>query len=90
MSRDEDKNRRYNRSVRLRKYESVYRQVTKERESVSSDSSKQKKRSLNSYQKFVKQESKKDKYRNMRGSERLSAIASAWEHKKRYGRRRKK
>ena len=33
---------------------------------------------LNAYQKFVKYESKKDKYMKIPGKERLSAIASEW------------
>ena len=33
---------------------------------------------LNSYQKFVQQESKKDKYKDMPGKQRLSAIAVEW------------
>lgn len=39
---------------------------------------KSKRKSLNAYQKFVKQESKKDKYRDIPGKQRLSAIAAAW------------
>jgi hypothetical protein len=38
---------------------------------------------LNDYQKFVKNESSKEKYENMKGSERLSAISFQWEKKKR-------
>jgi hypothetical protein len=45
---------------------------------------------MNPYQKFVKSESKKEKYRNMKGSERLSAIASAWDIKKKTERRKER
>jgi len=38
--------------------------------------------SLNPYQKFLKTETKKEKYRNMRGSERMCAIALAWDIRK--------
>lgn len=41
------------------------------------------KSTLNTYQKFVKDESKKEKYKDMKGSERLSTIAKAWEKHKR-------
>ena len=41
-----------------------------------------KKKPLNNWQKFVKKESGKEKYRKMRGSERLSAIAVDWENQK--------
>jgi len=37
-----------------------------------------KRKTLNAYQKFVKRESKKEKYIKMPGKERLSAIASEW------------
>lgn len=39
---------------------------------------KSKRKSLNSYQKFVQQESKKDKYNELPGKQRLSAIAAEW------------
>jgi len=38
-----------------------------------------KKKNLNSYQKFVKSESKKEKYKHIPGKERLSCIADEWE-----------
>jgi hypothetical protein len=102
--------RELSRSVRLRKYEAVYRahmrrndehkrsekprtprptrrkhrENVQERSSRRSKEKERKKKPLNEYQKFVKRESKKDKYRNMRGSERLAAIAVEWDrHKKR-------
>ena len=47
-----------------------------------------KKKPLNDYQKFVKEQSKKDKYMNMRGSERLAAIAVEWDlYKKKLSKR---
>lgn len=39
---------------------------------------KSKRKSLNSYQKFVQVESKKDKYKDLPGKERLSVIAAEW------------
>jgi len=39
---------------------------------------KSKKITLNSYQKFVQQESKKDKYKDIPGKQRLGAIAAEW------------
>ena len=39
---------------------------------------KSKKKSLNAYQKFVRCESKKDKYKDLPGKKRLSYIASEW------------
>ena len=44
----------------------------------SKEVTKSKKKSLNSYQKFVRLESKKDKYKELPGKQRLSAIASEW------------
>jgi hypothetical protein len=43
---------------------------------------KSSKRNLNDYQKFVKDESGKDKYKNMKGSERMLIISKEWERKK--------
>jgi len=40
------------------------------------------KRPLTEYQKFVKKESKKDKYRDIPGKQRLTAIASEWNKRK--------
>jgi hypothetical protein len=39
---------------------------------------KEVRKTLNAYQKFVQQESKKDKYRDMPGKQRLGAIAALW------------
>ncbi len=44
---------------------------------------KSSKKNLNDYQKFVKEESVKDKYKNMKGSERMVIISKEWEKKKR-------
>jgi hypothetical protein len=44
---------------------------------------KKKKKKLNDYQKFVKNESKKEKYKGISSSERFTTIASQWDiHKK--------
>ena len=108
MSRNE---KNLTRSVRLRKYEAVYKKFMRNQSSVSkprvhrirhrhhkkdisqrSPSPKKKKekkkKPLNDYQKFVKKESVKSKYQNMRGSKRLSAVATEWEiYKKKLSRR---
>ena len=42
------------------------------------DLSKKKKHSLSTYQKFVKKESQKEKYKGMKADERMSKIARAW------------
>jgi hypothetical protein len=39
---------------------------------------KSKRKTLNTYQKFVQKESKKDKYRDLPGKQRLGAIAAEW------------
>ncbi len=102
-----DKDRRLSRSVRLKKYESVYKEYTKTSEKKSEVSKKPKiketkkpikekepvvlvqsnpKKSsnqLNPYQEFVKIESKKEKYKNMKGRERMAIIAEEWEKTKR-------
>ena len=52
--------------------------------------SRPKPKKLNDYQKFVKKESRKEKYTNMKGSERLNAIAAEWEHFKKKESRKKK
>jgi hypothetical protein len=97
-----------NRSVKLKKYASVYnsyvrkteeskryKSPTRVRKSTSistyklesKDLNNRKKiltstydsnKSLNSYQKFVKSESKKEKYKHLPGKERLSLIANVW------------
>ena len=91
---------RATRSVRLKKYEAVYKehmkkypsstnietkyvteQKPKEKKPQTSDS-KKKKTLLNEYQNFVKEESKKEKYKSMKGAERLAAIAQVWKKKR--------
>ena len=49
-----------------------------DRKSEKKEVPKTKRKTLNSYQKFVQQESKKDKYRDIPGKQRLSAIAAEW------------
>jgi hypothetical protein len=46
--------------------------------------SKENKRPLNTYQKFVRYESKKSKYKGMEARERMSAISKEWRKKKGY------
>lgn len=41
-----------------------------------------KNRDLNSYQKFVKEESKKSLYKNLKAKERMDIIAKKWKEKK--------
>jgi len=50
---------------------------------------KKKKKKLNEYQKFVKDESCKEKYKNMKATERMSAISQQWEKKKRENKKKK-
>lgn len=88
-TKKKNKVRHHNRSHLLRKYESVYKECMKDKKDVVSNDSSKRKKNLNEYQKFVKNESKKSIYKDMKGSERLSAIASAWERKKRYNTRQK-
>lgn len=92
--------RRLTRSVRLKKYESVYKEYLKNKskspepkkhERVKStkkesteklpkkitDSGKGRKK-LTEYQKFVRDESQKEKYKSLRPDERMAKIAKAW------------
>lgn len=83
-----DKERRKTRSHRLRKYGKVYKEYTISNEKTaklcnSNDSAPIKKQSLNRYQKFVQEESKKEKYSSMSAQERLSKIAHVWKKKER-------
>lgn len=70
------------RSVRLKKYAVVYKEYVTESKKEGSE--------LNDYQKFVKEESKKEKYKKMKGSERLLSIAEEWEKRKKKRGRKKK
>jgi hypothetical protein len=89
-------------SVRLKKYGIVYNDYMKKNvvvkvksppKKVIKESTKQpvktSKKTLNDYQKFVQEESSKDKYKNMKGSERMSRISQEWEKKKRKDRKKK-
>jgi hypothetical protein len=60
---------------RLKQYGVVYNRFVKEQKRAE-------KPKLNSYQLFVQKESKKNKYKNMRPSERLVIIAKLWEKQK--------
>src|SRR3990167_6531370 len=77
------KDRRQSRSVRLRKYALVYQECLENAKRVTPSSdqkeekSKKKKHTLNDYQKFVQEESRKEKYKLIPGSQRLTAIAHA-------------
>ena len=118
---DEPEKQRISRSVKLRKYESVYKSYMRKLEQSKINKSprrprnnpsknhkihntytqhktrkeriknkiiehtdhitpekKSKRKALNGYQKFVKKESKKEKYEKMPGKERFSAIANEW------------
>ena len=94
------KDRRQSRSARLRKYGNVYNQYVYTKKSDKninepvveekiSDSTKRKKKVLNDYQKFFREESKKIKYRSMSSRQRMTEIANLWEKKKRRSRRKK-
>jgi hypothetical protein len=79
-------------SLKLKKYGSVYNQYikhnpithtvqTKTQPLQHKSTTKQKdktNKTLNSYQKFVKIESRKEKYINMKGSDRMLAISKQW------------
>lgn len=93
--------RKNTKSVRLKKYESVYNEYIKNKshspeqprktirktqtvsksvlkqEEKPADSGKKKKK-LTEYQKFVKEESKKEKYHGLKPDERMAKIAKAW------------
>ena len=80
----------YNSYVRKTEESKRYKSPTRVRKSVSTrlESNKQiscptheTKKSLNSYQRFVKSESKKEKYKNLPGKERLTIIANLWKKK---------
>lgn len=61
-----------------RNYEDKKPDVHKSKKSTNKKVSKSKRKTLNEYQKFVKSESKKDKYKDFPGKERLSCIATEW------------
>lgn len=91
--------RKKTRSVRLKKYESVYKEYLKnksrspepeskthtrkklekikEPDKKVADSEKGRKK-LTDYQKFVKDENKKEKYKDIKPGERMIKIAKAW------------
>lgn len=52
--------------------------VPKKKEVRKVQKSKERKRPLNEYQKFVRDESKKSKYKDMASSDRMSSIGKAW------------
>ena len=56
-----------------------HREKEQEQTSRHSKENDKKKKPLNEYQKFFKKESARDKYSNMRGSERMAAIAIEWD-----------
>lgn len=68
--------RRESRETRREKEKPERKSEKKERKKKEVPKSKRK--TLNAYQKFVQQESKKDMYRDLPGKQRLGAIASAW------------
>jgi hypothetical protein len=73
---------------RIRRERSTHKKERPSRESPVTERKEKKKKPLNDYQKFVKAQSRKDKYRNMRGSERLASIALEWEaYKKKLSKR---
>jgi hypothetical protein len=87
------KKKSLNRSIKLKKYEKVYKSFIRKTEqskiSKSPRISRTKtenilkkeikpKKTLNDYQKFVKSESKHEKYKDLPGKLRLAAIANNW------------
>ena len=67
-------------SARLKKYAKVYNSYMRkiEESKIKKSTKKSKPKSLNSYQKFVRSESKKDKYIELSGKQRLTYIAAEW------------
>jgi hypothetical protein len=97
MNKKDEK--KLSRSIKMRKYESVYKSYlrkseqskikkspriprktkkTETRKETKEILSKMKRKTLNPYQKFVQTESKKEKYKNYSGKERLRIIADEW------------
>lgn len=83
------------RSARLRKYGAVYRRLMgkvqlaepgpapiSNSDSAPAGKVSSKKRTLNEYQKFVQEESKKQRYKGVPAPERLAAIAKSWKRGK--------
>jgi hypothetical protein len=71
------------RSARLKKYAKVYNSYIRkiEQSKYKKSTKKTKPKLLNSYQKFVRSESKKDKYKELSGKQRLISIAAKWKTK---------
>lgn len=75
---------------RLRKYAKMYNKFINTVQDISEDNAKHVKKSqnvksdkkLNAYQIFVREESKKQKYKNYSAEERLRSISKAWKRKK--------
>lgn len=82
-------------SIKLKKYEKVYKSFIRKTEQskisksprlsrshglyeIETKQEKKPKKILNEYQKFVKSESKQEKYKDLPGKLRLAAIANAW------------
>jgi deoxyribodipyrimidine photolyase len=73
--------RKPHKTTRARRESRESREHCKEKPEIKSEKKevpKSKRKTLNSYQKFVQQESKKDKYKDIPGKQRLSAIAAEW------------
>ena len=77
------KSEQYNstKSPRRQRGEDKYKKKSIKNKKLSSEKlyvSKSKRKALNPYQKFVKDENKKEKYKDIAGKDRLSVIASEW------------
>lgn len=85
------------RSARLRKYEVAYEECLKktvcskkntvlrkspDKKSRQQSPKKKNEKPLNSYQKFVRDESQKSKYKGLIASERMTAISKEWKKQK--------
>lgn len=80
------------RSVRLEKIGFVYKKYVEQKEKytkpkkehIKSTKTKKKRESkkLNNYQKFIQEESKKEKYKNLKPDERMKQIAKLWKRTK--------
>lgn len=78
----ESKKREKEEESKRRKKEKDKEKESKKIEKQKVSKSKERKRPLNDYQKFVREESKKSKYQGMSSSERMLLISKVWKTKK--------
>ena len=78
ISKSPRRARKPHKTTRARRESRETRREKEKPERKKKEVPKSKRKTLNAYQKFVQQESKKDKYRDLPGKQRLGAIAAAW------------